>query len=183
MAVNNAPVLGLMLGKAFSERSFAGDAKSKLTSMFLEIKAAFEDDVQTLSWLDTPTKAAALTKSHAMAYQLGYPDVWPENTLTYESQRMISEQHFAANVLLLNAHRFKSYVSLAGKPVDPNQWDTIASVVVLLPQTVTAFNAESPNQVIVPCGIAQLPLYDPNWPLAMRMGALGEFRLIDCLID
>jgi putative endopeptidase len=161
-----------MLGKAFSEHVFAGDAKEKLTDMFLTIKAAFEDDVNTLTWLDEPTKVAALAKSHAMTYQLGYPDVWPKNELA-PGGSSLQEPAFAANVLLLNAHRFMSYISLAGKPVDPNKWDTIASVVVLLPQTVTAFNAESPNQVIVPCGIAQRPLYDPSWSLAMRMGALG----------
>jgi predicted metalloendopeptidase len=56
--------------------------------------------------------------------------------------------------------------------VDPSHWDLISQLPIF-PQTVTAFNAESPNIMFLPAGITQWPLFHTQFPPAMMYGGFA----------
>ncbi|KAG7274920.1 hypothetical protein CRUP_036813 [Coryphaenoides rupestris] len=65
--------LGFALGTMFVKATFAEDNKVAAEGMVLEIKAAFEEGLKDVSWMDSETKKAAKEKADAIYNMVGYP--------------------------------------------------------------------------------------------------------------
>uniref|UniRef100_A0ACB8EEA6 Endothelin-converting enzyme 1 n=1 Tax=Sphaerodactylus townsendi TaxID=933632 RepID=A0ACB8EEA6_9SAUR len=65
--------LGFALGAMFVEATFAEDIKAQAEEMITEIKAAFEESLATLQWMDEETRRAAKEKAEAIYDMIGYP--------------------------------------------------------------------------------------------------------------
>jgi endothelin-converting enzyme/putative endopeptidase len=174
--------LGELLGKAFAGARFAGDSKQEAVDMLTAIRAAFYADVGGLGWLDAPTAAFAAKKAGQLVFKMGYPDTWMDYTGLHGAISGAPGAH-GANWLAVQRWYYAGLLtrgrgadgSGSGGAVDPNRWDEIAieDDGAVWPQTVTAFNAESPNALLVPAGIIQMPLFNASFPPALRYGGVG----------
>lgn len=158
--VNSSP-LGMLIGRYFVQVKFSPESRAEATAIWNGIKQAFDNNLPNVEWIDEPTRIEALKKSENMVSKIGYPDIWPDL-----SGLTIYRDNLFQNWLNLNKFSFSKTISRVGGTVDENYW-------IVPPQTVTAYNRISPNEIAVPAGIIQEPYFDISYPPPMNYGGIG----------
>ncbi|MBZ5647276.1 MAG: M13 family metallopeptidase [Acidobacteriia bacterium] len=153
--------LGEALGQAYVERTFSAEAKQRTLRMVQEIEKAMDDDVKSLDWMQPATKQQALTKLHAVANKIGYPDKWRD----YSALNIVRGDA-PGNVQRGIAFEFRRQLGKIGKPVDHTEWD-------MTPPTVNAYYNPQMNDINFPAGVLQPPLFDPRMDDAPNYGNTG----------
>lgn len=153
--------LGEALGQAYVAKYFGPDAKQAAVKMVKEIEAAMERDVQALSWMGAPTKEQALTKLHAIANKVGYPDQWRDYS-TLE----VAPGDEIGNAQRASWFEFHRWLNKIGKPVDRKEWG-------MTPPTVNAYYDPQKNDINFPAGILQPPLFSASSDAAPNYGNTG----------
>jgi putative endopeptidase len=159
---NNA--IGEAIGHVYADRYFDANSKVKMQEMVSNLKIAFKERIQNLTWMEPETKKKALMKLGALDVQVGYPDKW----LNY-SELDVKNDSYVMNVL--RASNFKFYhgpigLDRIGKPVDRKLWE-------MNPQEVNAY--ADPNKIIIvfPAGILQSHFFSKDADDAVNYGAIG----------
>ena len=193
MAHINTGGLANSLGKAYSEKAFGPDAQRVADGLFEDIRGAFVANLANVTWLDAPTRAAAVAKAKLVDGSLGKPKVWVNYSSLLEAGGLSHEgKDLYDNAAKVSAFEWARLVGAAGSANTVDQWDLVtatpyavpqlvtAQVSGLLgdggafqPQTVSAFNPESPNYLLVPAAELQLPEFDPAYPPPLLLGAAG----------
>jgi len=153
--------LGESLGQAFVKQAFGPSAKADTLKMVHEIEAALEKDITTLSWMTDATRREAITKLHAVADKIGYPDTWRDY-----SALDIRRGDALGNSERANAFEFKRQLNRIGKPTDKGEW-------AMTPPTVNAYYSPLQNNINFPAGILQPPFYRAGGDAAVNYGASG----------
>jgi endothelin-converting enzyme/putative endopeptidase len=153
--------LGEALGQAYVEKYFSPQAKQDALKIVNEIRAAMEQDIHSLTWMSPATKQQALTKLHAMANKIGYPDKWRD----YSKLEIVRGDNLG-NVERARQFEFNRQLGKIGKPVDKGEWD-------MTPPTVNAYYNPQMNDINFPAGVLQPPAFDPNSDAAPNYGDTG----------
>jgi putative endopeptidase len=153
-------VLGELLGEPFVELRFGGKSKEAALQMVKAVGEAFGADLPELKWMDAPTRTLAAEKAAAMAFLIGYPDVYK----TYDFP--VKAGDYTGNALRGAAFDLARRLSRIGKPVDRGEWE-------MSPPTVNAYYNPLKNQMVFPAGILQPPFYNVNAATAVNLGAMG----------
>ncbi len=158
-AVNHA--MGQALGRPFVRQTFGTEGKASNVARVQSIEAAMGRELGGLSWMDEPTRKAAIEKLGLVANQIGFPDKWRDY-----SSLATDRTSFLGNLLRASAFEVQRELNKIGKPVDRNDWE-------MNPQTVNAYYDPSLNQMVFPAGILQPPFYDRASNEASNDGAVG----------
>jgi endothelin-converting enzyme/putative endopeptidase len=153
--------LGEALGQAYVEKYFPPQAKEQALKVVNEIRAAMEQDIKSLTWMSPATKEQALTKLHAMANKIGYPDKWRD----YSKLEIVRGDNLG-NVDRARQFEFDRQLGKIGKPVDKGEWD-------MTPPTVNAYYNPQMNDINFPAGVLQPPAFDPESDAAPNYGDTG----------
>ena len=153
--------LGEALGQLYVEKYFPPEAKAHALEMVHNLVAALHEDLQTLPWMGTDTRAQATAKLTAFGVKIGYPDKWRDY-----SALKIDRASYMQNELRGAEFEFRRQLSKIGKPVDRTEWG-------MTPPTVNAYNRSSMNEIVFPAGILQPPFYDPKADDAVNYGGMG----------
>ena len=153
--------LGEALGQAYVEKYFPPKAKEEALTVVNEIRAAMEQDINSLSWMSPATKQQALAKLHAMANKIGYPDKWRD----YSKLEIVRGDNLG-NVERAEQFEFNRQLGKIGKPVDKGEWDMTAP-------TVNAYYNPQMNDINFPAGVLQPPAFDPKSDAAPNYGDTG----------
>jgi putative endopeptidase len=153
--------LGEALGQAYVEKYFPPEAKQKALTIVNEIRAAMEQDINSLDWMSPATKQQALTKLHAMANKIGYPDKWRD----YSKLEIVRGDNLG-NVDRARQFEFNRQLGKIGKPVDRGEWD-------MTPPTVNAYYDPQMNDINFPAGVLQPPAFDSESDAAPNYGDTG----------
>ena len=153
--------LGEALGQAYVEKYFPPSSKQEAQKMVKEIEAAMEQDIKSLPWMSEPTKQQALSKLHAMANKIGYPDKWRD----YSKLEIVRGDELG-NVERSRLFEFNRQLAKIGKPVDRGEWD-------MTPPTVNAYYDPQMNDINFPAGVLQPPAFDPKSDAAPNYGDTG----------
>jgi endothelin-converting enzyme/putative endopeptidase len=153
--------LGEALGQAYVEKYFSAKAKAQALTIVKEIRGAMEQDINNLSWMSPATRQQALTKLHAMANKIGYPDKWRD----YSKLSIVRGDNLG-NVERSRQFEFNRQLAKIGKPVDKGEWD-------MTPPTVNAYYNPQMNDINFPAGVLQPPAFDPNSDAAPNYGDTG----------
>ena len=156
-----AGALGQAIGQIYVAQYFPPEAKASMDALVGNLKVAYRNRIQQLSWMSPETKARALEKLAAMDVQIGYPKKWRD----YSSLRVRSDDLYG-NVERGNAWLWQYRLAHLDLPVDRDDWDST-------PQTVNAFNDGTANQLVFPAAILQPPVFDPKADAAVNYGAIG----------
>lgn len=157
--VNRA--LGEVIGKIYVERHFPPAAKASMDELVGNLRAAFEERLRDNSWMDAPTRTAALNKLATFEPRIGYPTRWQDyNGLIIDPADLFGNTRRVAD--------FNWALRLQRLPgeVDRELWSTP-------PQTVNAFYNSLLNQITFPAGVLQPPFFDPEADAAVNYGAIG----------
>ena len=153
--------LGEDLGQAYVDKYFSPEAKQEALKIVNQIQAAMAQDIGGLPWMSPATKQQALTKLHAMANKIGYPDKWRD----YSRLEIVRGDNFG-NYRRARRFEFNRRLAKIGKPVDRGEWD-------MTPPTVNAYYDPQMNDINFPAGILQPPSFDPKSDAAPNYGNTG----------
>ena len=157
--INNQ--VGEALGQIYVTEYFPPDSKARVLAMVDNIRAALHDRLQTLEWMDEPTRSAAVKKLEALNVKIGYPDQW----IDY-SRLIIDRGPYVLNVLRAREFNARRDLAKIGRPVDRLEWG-------MTPPTVNAYYNPIRNEIVFPAGILQPPFFDPAADDADNYGAIG----------
>ncbi|WP_408871912.1 M13 family metallopeptidase [Gluconobacter oxydans] len=153
--------LGWALGREYVARYFPPSAQAQITSLVQEVKASFHERLEHNSWMDEPTRKAALNKLDHFAIQVGYPKKWWDY-----SKLEIRKGDVYGNAVRGVAFNWQHDLDKLDKPVDRDEWG-------MTPQTVNAYNDPTMNEIVFPAAILQPPFFDPKGDVAVNYGAIG----------
>lgn len=153
--------LGEAVGALYVAKYFPPSSQAKMTALIENLRAAYRERIEASTWMDEPTKKAALTKLAAFEPRIGHP----EKYIDYSAFTVIRGD------LLGNMQRaaeFEHQLELTRfpKPVDRSLWG-------MTPQTVNAYYNPLANQITFPAAILQPPYFDPQADPAVNYGAIG----------
>ena len=153
--------LGEALGQAYVAKYFSPEAKQAALKVVHEIEAAMQRDIQASPWMGAPTREQALTKLHAIANKIGYPDKWRD----YSALEIVRGDEIG-NSQRGSWFEFRRQLNKIGKPVDRTEWG-------MTPPTVNAYYDPQKNDINFPAGILQPPLFSAKSDAAPNYGNTG----------
>ncbi|XP_066584391.1 endothelin-converting enzyme 1-like [Prorops nasuta] len=158
---------GMALSYIYAKKHFNEQAREKALEMLLDIRAAFDEMVTELDWMDAGTRARAHRKLHAMRPFVGFPE-WITNpeklNQFYEGAEVVEGKLFETFLKLTDVGVKKSLVRLRKKP-QKDRWISTGT-------TVNAFYSAILNSVTFPAGILHPPFYG-NGLESINYGAMG----------
>jgi predicted metalloendopeptidase len=153
--------VGEALGQLYVAECFPPASKVRALELVSNLRAVFRERLQTLEWMDAPTRAAALIKLDAFNVKIGYPDKWRDYT-----KLVIDRGPFVLNVLRAREFNSRYQLNKIGKPVDRLEWG-------MTPSTVNAYYNPDLNEIVFPAGILQPPFFDATADDPVNYGAIG----------
>jgi putative endopeptidase len=153
--------LGDAVGQLYVKHYFPASSKVAVQQLVKNLIAAFNDRIDTLSWMTPATRQKAKAKLVTLRVGVGYPETWRD----YGSLEIRADDALGNH---LRAERFEYAHQLAklGQPVDRGEW-------WMTPQTVNAVNLPLQNALNFPAAILQPPFFDPKADAAANYGAIG----------
>ena len=149
------------LGRFYVEAFFPEESRTLMLDMFETIRTAYKTRIENLSWMSADTKKEALFKLSKIRATIGYPEIWRD----YSRVRIRRDDLFG-NIKNIRRDDFRRDLTRLGSKVNKSEWDRG-------PQTVNAFYNPARNEVFVPAGYIQSPLFDPAADSALNYGAIG----------
>lgn len=159
----------MLLGHYFSEEFFSDTALERATKMLDAVHAAMGDVLADSTWLDEPTRQAALGKLAAMQAFVGRPAEWSSGL----PGAYVDESNYLANVLAYRRMAMAYNVALWTEP------DYFAAVQAAPPGwempvfEVNAYYEPTENIIVFPEGIIGGVFFNESAPDAANYGALG----------
>jgi endothelin-converting enzyme/putative endopeptidase len=154
--------LGDATGQVYVAQEFPLSSKAATVEMIHNIKAAMDQDIDTLDWMSSSTKLRAREKLHMIADKIGYPDKWRDY-----SKLVIRRDDALGNFYGAGEFENRRQLAKIGQPVDHGEWTITAA-------TVDAYYNPSMNDINFPAGVLQPPVYDPHANDAVNYGHLGS---------
>ena len=140
--------MGELLGQLYVKQYFNDSAKQRYIKMVEEIRDAYKERIENLTWMSDSTKQKALIKLAAIKKKIGFPDKWKDF-----SGMDISRDSYVQN--LINSgkwwHNFR--INKLGKPVDKDEWG-------MYPQTYNAYYNPGNNEIVFPAAAFIVPGYN-----------------------
>ena len=153
--------LGEPLGKLFVKSYFDEESKQYMTNMIENLRTAYRERINDLSWMSSETKEKALKKLNAFTYKIGYPDKWRDY-----SKLIIESDSYVQNIIRVRKFGYNRMLEKLGQPVDKSEW-------YMSPQMVNAYYSSSNNEIVFPAGILQPPFFHKTFDHAINYGGIG----------
>lgn len=159
-----------VIGYLYVTKKLHKDAKIEVKEMIEAVKDAFNETLQSVTWMDADTRREATMKLQRMKSRIGYPD-WLLNTTYLEEfykymPRLNHSSPFVSVRKSIHENDWKTTLGALRMPYDPDKtWVTGAAV-------VNAFYSER-NEIVFPAGILQGVFYQLGLPRSLNFGAIG----------
>ncbi|SDJ93431.1 M13 family metallopeptidase [Microbulbifer yueqingensis] len=153
--------LGELVGKRYVEKHFPPEAKARMLELVDNLKAAYRDSIESLTWMSEETKQQALDKLANFSTKIGYPDEWRDYTAL-----TVSTEDLVGNVLASRRFETAFQRSKLGQPIDRGEWH-------MHPQRVNAYYNPPMNEIVFPAAILQPPFFNMEAEDAVNYGGIG----------
>lgn len=154
--------LGEAIGKLYCEKYFPPKAKARMLELVKNLRSAFDERIQGLTWMSDNTKKIARDKLASMSVKIGYPDKWKD----YSKLNVSSSNSYLQNAVNAEQFAFEDMMSECNKKVDNTKW-------YMTPQTVNAYYSPNSNEIVFPAGILQPPFFFIDGDDAINYGGIG----------
>src|SRR5262249_51144365 len=119
--------IGEALGQLFVKEYFSEKAKQRYSDLIENVRTAFHERIQKLTWMSDTTKQRAYDKLAKITKKVGYPDKWKDF-----SALEVDRGPYVLNMQRARTWWYHYYAAKLGKPVDRTEWD-------MTPQTYNAY--------------------------------------------
>src|SRR4051794_25157813 len=157
--------IGEDVGEALAERyvalHFPPAAKERAQRMVEAIVEEMRNSIRTRPWMSAQTRKRAEAKLDRIRVKIGYPDRWRD-----WSGLEVDRAAYAANRLAATRFELDRLLRKLTQPVDRDEWEMPAHI-------VNAYYHPTLNEIVVPAGILQPPLFDATADDAVNFGGIG----------
>ena len=154
-------VNGYDAGRFYVEWNSWPAARARVGKIVASTREAFRQALRESDWLEPSTKREALDKLSKLTTKVGYPDRWHDY-----GGLVIKRDDLFGNTLramqFQNEYRMRRVAELT----EPGEW-------LMTPQTVNAYYTAATNEIVLPAGILQPPLFQSEADDAVNYGAIG----------
>ncbi len=133
--------LGDAVGELYVKKYFPASSKAEVQQLVKNLIAAFDERLDTLSWMTPATRAKAKEKLVTLKVGVGYPEKWRD----YATLKVSADDPLG-NHLRAVKHEYEHQLAKLGQPVDRGEW-------WMTPQTVNAVNLPLQNALNFPAAI------------------------------
>lgn len=158
-AVNGS--LGEAVGEIYVGRHFPATSKALMLDLVENIRRAYGQRIDALTWMSPETKVVAREKLAAFAVKIGYPDKWRD----YSGLEVV-RGNAVGNGRRSSVFEWNRDLARIDQPTDRTEWG-------MTPQTVNAYYNPTFNEIVFPAAILQAPFFDPNADPAVNYGGIG----------
>jgi len=153
--------LGEVIGKVYVTRHFTPAAKARMGELVENLRNAYGESIDDLTWMSEDTKKSAHKKLAAFTSKIGYPDKWEDySKLTIKSDDLVG------NIIRSRKVSSDKQISKLGDPIHKWEW-------YMTPQTVNAYYNPPANEIVFPAAILQPPFFNMKADDAVNYGAIG----------
>jgi len=149
------------LAQPFVKKTLGAEGKDAVKKLILAIEEGMKGNLDTLAWMDEPTRKMALVKLGKIANKIAYPDHWR----SYEGLKANRSSYFAS-AKAADAFEIARQLGKVGKPVDRTEWQ-------MSPPTINAYYEPLLNEMVFPAGILRTPFYSNNVAAPANFGGIG----------
>ncbi|RUS78892.1 hypothetical protein EGW08_013335 [Elysia chlorotica] len=162
--------MGDALGHLYITQFLSKENKDTAHEISDNIRLALQSQISKTPWMDEPTRQYALEKLQLLDLKIGFPD-WLANQGEIDdmySSLIVNASDFFGNVIRMNQFRRAFWnADLRRRGTGHEEWthavyETTASFSMLW------------NEVAVPAGLLQFPIYDASQPHSSSFGSLGS---------
>ncbi|XP_013388474.1 endothelin-converting enzyme-like 1 [Lingula anatina] len=157
------------LGALFVQDHFADNAKSEVDAIVSRLKQTIATRIQQATWMDASTKKYASSKMQSVVDKIAYDTAAVSHDYLdrkYDSLKINATNYFA-NILSMNAFEKNDWTNQLVRGQDKTKWRYNTYDVV-------AHMYNPWNEIIVPAGLFQFPIYTRIMPQHARFGAMGS---------
>ncbi|CAK9298945.1 unnamed protein product [Gordionus sp. m RMFG-2023] len=159
--------MAMPVGAMFVGKHFRKGSKETALEMIHDIREAFNELLETNTWMDDETRKVAEEKANSMNELIGYPDtIYNDEELKKEFEEINTKGNFLNNVIAIGMYEFTKNFAELRKPVIRNSWSTG-------PAVVNAFYSPNKNNIVIPAGILQPLFYSETFPKSLNYGGIG----------
>ena len=155
-------LLGPALGHLYQQAHFPPASRTAAEALVEQIRASLREQLAQAPWLGTQARLVAVEKLDAVDLKLGGPDRAPDYPGLH-----LSASDYAGNVLTLARWLHQRHMDTVDKVREEWQWAQSA-------YAVNIYYDAARNQLVVPAGLMQAPLFDPQGDVAANYGGLGS---------
>ncbi|WP_298444364.1 M13-type metalloendopeptidase [uncultured Ferrimonas sp.] len=153
--------LGEVVGKVYVKKHFTPEAKARMTQLVENLRSAYGQSIDELTWMGSETKTKAKAKLAAFKPKIGYPDKWEDySSLEIKADDLVGN-HMRSNML-----KHARDVAKIGGPIHTWEWH-------MTPQTVNAYYNPTSNEIVFPAAILQPPFFNMEADDAVNYGGIG----------
>jgi putative endopeptidase len=153
--------LGEAVGAIYVQHYWTPAQQAKADELVADMRAAYKDKIDGATWMDEPTRRAALAKLATFDPRVGHPAKW----IDY-STLAVSRTDPLANDLASDAFTWRLQLARFPLRVDRGLW-------AMTPQTVNAYYDPTMNQITLPAAILQPPFFDAAADPAVNYAETG----------
>ena len=153
--------LGEALGELYVARHFTAEAKARMLDLVENMRRAYGQRIDALTWMTPQTKVVAREKLAAFRVKIGYPDKWRD----YSALEVRPDDPIG-NTTRATIFDYRRRLARIDGPTDRDEWN-------MTPQTVNAYYNSVFNEIVFPAAILQPPFFDANADAAINYGAIG----------
>ena len=166
------------LGDAVAERYLAENLAPGTVEAARELVAALVDACRSrmlrADWMSPSTREAALRTLDEMVFEIGHPygtaaagaDGGTHKNTRTDDDSWVDPADLLGNVKRGRARHVERELARLGGAVDRGEWK-------IHPHQVTAYYRHGLNQVVIPAGLLQPPVFDPAGDPARNFAVLG----------
>ncbi|GFU23995.1 endothelin-converting enzyme 2 [Nephila pilipes] len=159
--------LGHAIGSMYIEHYFPQSKFDKIHVYIHKLVGALNEVSRNIPWLkDEEVREEAQLKIRSLGVFPGYPNFVRNHTTEYYKELKVQAEYFQnikEGVYFLHK---KQEEMLKKKAISDFSW-------TVFPQDATAEYKFAGNQLIIPAGLFESPLFDENAPLAIKYGVLA----------
>lgn len=155
----------------YVRQHFRGDSKTVAIEMFKKIRKEFKSLLETVSWMDDGTRAAALCKLDKFSSHIGHPrELLDDQKLTeFYRDVEIDEDGFLKSILNLKRFQRINDMRKLREPVNKTDWETHSDVAI-----ANAHYSPQQNSDQMPAGILQGQFFSVDRPRYMNYASIGS---------
>lgn len=156
-----AGALGESVGKIYVAKYFPPEYKAQMQELVKNLRTAYGNRIQKLTWMSAETKKEALGKLKAFRPKIGFPDEWRDY-----SALTIKAGDAYGNAKAADIFDVQRDIKRINDKTDRGEWG-------MTPQTVNAYYNPVFNEIVFPAAILQPPFFDPFADPAVNYGGIG----------
>ncbi len=157
----------MVIGSDYMKKHYPVETTRDVEKMTQEIIDVYKGRINNLEWLSDDTKKNAIKKLDNLTIKVGGPESYPVYFDDIEITPPEKGGSLFANMAKISAAGFKDGIETLSTDYDRSQW-------FVPPHMVNAFYYPLTNEIILPAGILQEPLYSPDYSYEQNLGGIGS---------